>query len=258
MNVFGIKELCERIAGYLPPASVLLLIKERIFCSDWKFNIKQLIVRRLVELGFDNQTATSLLNHLGRTNSFISGSFMVSVLVSPSNYALEWIPNDIDIYSGLGSTYAQRSIQHSNITDWLWQKKFFQDNDYDDDSFYDGEFPVISKTWKQGHMPKINEVIIDEDIIPVTEFICHTFDFDFCKIMYDGKKLVIGNIIDLVLMKCCYRGNALVRTLEYSVDVDDLTRCTDAFIGRKAKYEKRGFEIQSDYSSYYQHKNIPY
>lgn len=203
VHIFSVKELCQKIAGYLPPMSVLLLIKHRIFCPEFKLNIRELIIYRLVELGFTGLIAEDLLNFLKEYRSVMSGPFMLYTLTSPVNYPLEWVPDSIDIYSeliiSLDEEYYPLSIYRSHIEYWLYENNFC--TDYyellsDDIQLlgYDPIPDIVNKTWTHSDMHTINEIIVNKRVAPIMDYISECIDFDRYKITYTGDTLKIFDI----------------------------------------------------------------
>lgn len=200
-----VSDIRYEISQHLPLIDSLVLFNHGIFPR--KPDIKKIVLQRLKEMGFNNDEAIEFLEQVVKTRSVISGSFMLAVLVSPMDGPLLWQPDDIDVYcfqSNHRKCSAGRasSRQISLFGEFLCSKGM------------SGEaccaYPIISimcnRRWEKDGR-KINEVIVDRKIRSLRDFIFDTFDFDFCKITYDGKTLSIKDSNSVLTKNCIYRGD---------------------------------------------------
>lgn len=250
-QVFAISDCCYEINKYLPLIDTLVSTNNKILTFS-SINIRKIIEDRLVEIGFTRANAVDFLDAINSTGSVISGSFLLSVLVSVPGMPLAWKPHDIDTYcpqefDNHTCQYCDRCpITSSRMSEFMCKHKM-KDN-------HEGRsYPIIqiiaNRTWKSDTIT-INEVIMSKNLdVSLKSFIFDTFDFDFCKVTYDGETLSIYDPISILKRTCTYRGDkeALkyfnLDEVIYTTNKDRMHRIYKTYTNRKEKYESRGFAV---------------
>jgi len=256
---FEIYDICREVSRYLPFIEVLVLVKHRIFLCE--IDIREVVISRLIEMGLTRPEAKEFIEQVEKTGSVLSGSFMLSLMVTPIGQPMAWRPDDIDIYCygaeqdyrcpHCGGGFARPTV----FAEFMCLHKF---------SSIDGSiYPVLSiienRSWSRGGI-EINEIVLDKKIVSPKDFVFDTFDFDFCKVTYDGKRLSMADPEAIVRKRCVYRGDKeamkyFSKELEekyygvvyYNLDLEyvfRMNRLHGTYITRKEKYEARGFNIE--------------
>jgi hypothetical protein len=260
-----IDDMCFEIGRNLPFVEVLYLSKHRIIKGHISF--KDLFIKRLCEMGMDNTHARAFNEHLVKCQAVVSGSFLLSILVTPMNQPLLWNPDDIDVYCyqadedyicpHCNGTFARAS----KFAEFTCQHKYKPEGGM--------MYPLLSiienRCWTKGDVV-INELIIDKKVKSLKDFIFDTFDFNFCKSTYDGTTLSVFDIDSIREKKCIYRGDKealkyFSQPLTDSYSVEDpyrlpviyhdynfrMYRLYSTYKFRKDKYEERGFTIDCQF-----------
>ena len=252
-KVFCIEELCGEVGKYLPLIQLYVLSED----SVWKFKsvpIGPELIKRLEEKG---KGLSKILDHLN-DNAVLSGSFLLSVLVSPKIGGLGWISDDIDVYCRKEGSCMENKVCGNCGHDIAYYTLFSEGLCHMGAVMEDLGlcYPIMkiigNRKWKlSGQI--INTVTIDVSQTDIKQFIFDTFDFDFCKVTYDGKKLSIFDINSIFKKSCKFRGDK--EALKYFGVIDGyqgdvstnldfrLSRLHSTYTMRRNKYEKRGFEI---------------
>ena len=265
-NLPKISDVCKEISNYLPLIDVLMLIKYDIF--RFKFNISNNIKERLTEIGMSTELCNNFIKSLDKTHTVLSGSFMVACLTAVINKPLNWIPSDLDIYC---HPDGKNSCSICNVGCFKIKSIFSEFLCSNEFSGVDGvSYPILSieknRKWENDNHKFeeiiFNEIIIEKDV-NIKDFIFDTFDFDICKITYDGNTLFVYDPISLIKKKCTYKGD--YEALKYfDSEMDDeyhgveyysgnsdyefrMNRLYKTYTIRKEKYCKYGFEIHCDF-----------
>lgn len=213
-----VSDIRYEVSHHLCLIDTLILFNHKILPR--KPSIKEVVIRRLVEMGFDKEEAMEFLEQVHNTNSVISGSFMLAILVSPMDEPLLWKPEDIDVYC-FQSDHKQCSFCNKYSSRISLFGEFLCSKGMNGEICCD--YPILNITcnrkWKKSDLT-INEIIIEKQVDSLRDFIFDTFDFDFCKIAYDGKTLSIKDPTSVLEKHCMYRGDK--EALKYfSVKFDD-------------------------------------
>lgn len=196
-------------------------------------DFNDIILKRLNQLGLDGQ---SFIDHLIKYNNYVSGSFILQCL-----YNMEW-PSDIDVYCMSEDTY----LPNLNKSP-LGFIKFLKDatlvepgSSYELMHFY-------QRMYTQNNV-MINHIMVNptpiDDLHHDTIFkFVDLFDLDFCKVIYDGKKLYIKNLDSLFS-----RSSVLNVKMDIYIKKAMLKENQDKVYGRLLqrviKYKSRGFKIE--------------
>ena len=260
-----ISDIRHEISKHLPLIDSLLLFNRALIPR--KPHIREIILQRLKEMGFSADEAIEFLEGVYSTKSVISGSFMLAVLVTPMDEPLLWKPDDIDVYSyrieGDNCSFCSGfSYKRSAFGEFLCSKSMTGEECAD--------YPILNiianRKWEKVGL-KINEVVVENTVSSLRDFVFDTFDFDFCKITYDGKTLSIAKPETVRKRHCIYRGDKealkyfstkfedryypqyLRKGGEESFEYDfRMSRLHKTYTIRKEKYEARGFLIESAFT----------
>ena len=259
------KNLINIIIDNLPAINIILLKNAKIF--NIHFDEKEYIKSRLIEYGFSKNLSEKFNTSLIQSKSILSGSFMVSCMISPINDKLNWKPNDLDIYCEKFDSYCHTCDMdipdRSEFSDFLCENKFEAEIGYN--------YPIIkilkTRKWYFAERDEhiiVNEIIIEKDI-NIKTFIYETFDFDFCKIVYDGNIISFYDINSIINKKCIYKGDKesfkyydeleyvpYEGNVEYTIHSERmidfrLSKLLKTYTSRKEKYTRYGFEIICDF-----------
>lgn len=260
-HVFAVSDCCYEISKHLPLIDTLVGTNNKIL-SISSLNIRRIIEDRLIEIGWSRTKAVYFLDTVKRTGSIISGSFLLSVLVSVPSMPLSWKPEDIDIYSPQASD--DYICPHCKCSPEITSRMSEFMCIFEMKDNYTGHPYTIlkikrSRKWEstcEYYSVTINEMIISKDLnVPLKQFIFDTFDFDFCKVTYDGETLSIYDPISILKKTCIYRGDKeALKYFDYKVK-DKFSHANDERIGRiyktymrrKKKYESRGFTLRCEF-----------
>jgi hypothetical protein len=263
---------CYEISKYLDVRcySTLMLTSKYMYklCNKFKprygFNIDD-VRDRLKKKGIN---VSELDNFLKSTNSFISGSFPLQVVLRE-----EWDDSDIDIYVSNEHVYHDHNFD-TNVQDYPWLLKYFPESSVEIEqcrsdttctkytsehqlTFLDNYYAEHGGHCKDYHYlrhPYINYVINTKLNGNSAQFIVYksgfdiipTFDLDICKTLYDGVNLKFN--WDMVVNKSfSLNMNDLYNRLKPIYKLDN-TGPEDLFNilklkERTEKYRRRGFEI---------------
>ena len=107
---------------------------------------------------------------------------------------------------------------------------------------------VDNRIWNMDQ-EKFNDIVLAENTGDIGEFIFDTFDFDFCKATYDGKKLRIHNPLSILKKECVYTGDKeALKYMNYHPNgmftrLQRFSRLQSTCKKRMEKYTARGFTI---------------
>lgn len=224
-------------------------------------SFKQKIHNRLKQLDLK---VDEFIFNLKQCKGVISGSFLIQILLSSSKNNVIWQDSDIDIFFEMSKNeihchcddkFAFPSGKTSIFSPYLCENGKI----YETCESYDTiENLSSSRKWQLGKSI-INDIVISGDI---KTFINQTFDFDFCKILFDGDKLTILKPFSLLKRKCSvifpqYFVNKINGSTKSNFDIRNValypSKTKTMFfehykwvmtLFRKEKYEKRDFKVE--------------
>lgn len=225
--------------------------------------------------------AEELLNAMETTKTFLSGSFLLKCLTEFCDNSvgvgdLDFFTNNYhEIYTS--KLYKRRKIDNnhhqpltipfvSKFTNFLYMSPI---NVFDGDTTLNRVIHSGSESEDTGGPDKqvlnvrnfyINQLKVQDIVIKhftVKQYICHTFDMDFLKNIFDGKTLHIYNPTSILKRKATvnifesyFKSFMLLREYQGGGGWDDDVKYN--YIKRQykrhEKYENRGFKIDVDYS----------
>lgn len=206
MSVFEVKDCCCEINSHLSLVQLLTVQKYCLWYTK-PISIRNTIVARLCELGYDLDVATDVLDAVRKSKSILSGPFMFTVLVTPLDEPLNWDPvrrhnrftHTIDIYTNIHGS--------DEICPTIVLSAYERARNYSLDDMCACTLPhIIDST--------IFEPPIDD--IAAKLFDCH--NFDIFKIAYSGNTLLIKEL-ECVLTQVSSVNNMKSIELKYSVMV---------------------------------------
>jgi hypothetical protein len=246
VSIFHSEDICFEISKYLRVIEILVLTR----VPGWQFKVpsgwfKKQVQLRLAERGHP----ATFLDAINESRSLVSGSFLLSVLDSIPNQDVPWTSNDIDIYTSeaqgpcvhCGKSFGVRT----RLSDVLCNCKARAISVEDP---YATLKIVCQRNWEL-NMDLINEIAIAQDVKCLKTFVFDTFDFDFCKVIYDGKTLSVANPESLIKRNCIYYGDK--EALKYAETTwpleERLIRINKTYDIRQKKYEGRGFHVENQF-----------
>jgi hypothetical protein len=210
-----------------------------LLSNDARRKVRTLFLKRVEQMRLETDMITRLEKAFGGTsiwscfsevmelvgkfrysgsNSFIAGSFPLQVYLNES-----WKDSDIDIFTT--GKYISQHLISKNYRYKIIFSKDMEDVINSVNSRYAGKFDsVIEFTLHTGTRLQViqTEAAISMDTV------LGSFDFDFCKVAWDGHSFTMHN-----------RGAIDKRECEYNVNRKINHKCAE----RLAKYESRGFTI---------------
>ena len=187
------------------------------YLSSWIYTDKNDDFRHKLTKRLNKQAINTadLLTKLEETNSIIAGSYPLQTILNE-----EWESSDLDIFTGNKSMlkYFDQFYTPYLLTD---EKDKYK---------YTYESKVVE--YKTPTNFKIQVIYSDKfaltsDNIAVKDKVFKHFDFDFCKVGFDGKTLYVANPKAVKDRKITY----------------DFSKLTMKTYERLLKYEKRGFTL---------------
>lgn len=270
---FTIPELLDSICQHLTLFEILLLNKYRII--NYKISLSKIITNRLKEIGMSDNGIKSLLLAIRNTKSYISGSFLLSVLFTNINKKLVWKVNTVDIYSNaifnrniclycLRGNYAFSPLEYYFS---VFKIKGNENNDrcvicncFSRYSINCPRMGIVSN--RKLKIDKSNIVVHEylvKNYIPLVDYIFDTNDIDFGKIAYteysNGEsRLFIDKPESLISKSCIYEGDDnsvkyydqkkfLTNNLVAPDQIHRRTRIFNNYFNIIPFYRKRGFII---------------
>jgi hypothetical protein len=177
MSIFEVQDCCCEINRHLSLVQLLTVQKYRLWYTK-PISIRNLIIARLTELGYDLDGATGVINAVQSTKSVISGSFLLAVLIIPLDEPLSWppeVPNgscNINIYR---STPCAPKLSRRDLQSRLIISPFITENFLESVSF-------------------IKETILRSWVDDGTYNTSTLHDFDALNIAYNGHALFIKGL----------------------------------------------------------------
>jgi hypothetical protein len=185
------------------------------------------ISKKLEEV-FEN-SIHEFLRALKESYAVISGSFLLQNIL---NEFYEF--SDVDIYIPTSLNFSKPSYKPQTPLDIFCKKHIRNANECCD---YEDIAPEIDfvRNYKNDKI-KIQLVFVNTECIK--SFILKYFDFNVCKNIYDGNKLYIEDIKNLL------NKEILFPSIDYFIIEDTIDqRSVDKFLSRIVKYKKRGFIV---------------
>lgn len=221
------------------------------------FTPEKYINDRLKMMGINSKEFNDSLQ---RSNSIVSGSFPLQCLLG------EYWNSDIDIYNNHSVPYYHPN-KNNNFYDYRWLEKIFETNSnkikvariIKDDSMYEYEDKQLIESFNCDYGYCINGLhninyLVDFDInknqcqfIIYKNNILDKFDFDFCKLKYDGNKLYFIENMNIIKYKTItLKKNYIIDSYNqqfqnYHYDKDKRDEYIEKTLKRMDKYKKRGF-----------------
>lgn len=216
-DIFGL------ICSYLSYIQIIIL------CQIMRKKVpsfKKLVLEEFNSLGLPSDFLDQIITNGG----VLSGSFILYLLLKPN---ISWKYEDIDVYSTIGNESIKCKSckykgRYSQLGEYLCRHKAEQ-GDFD---LYPFERKIISREWFLNSV-KINDISIED--ISASELIETTFDFQFLKNSFDGRKLKICDFNSLITMESVYDPRTETE--------DDKARILFTLHNRISKYTDRGFKI---------------
>lgn len=249
-DIFTLPDMCYEISKYL---SYIELLQFSIYFPQLKIkppSFKNIIKRKLNNL---NVNPNEFLNRLIDTKSVISGSFVLQCLLSNAFNIVHWDNSDIDVYCPYyagNCTHCDNRHLHRNTSEfsiYLCEKSTWKDCDI---------YPLLdissSRKWNLGNTV-INDISLTENT-NINKFINDTFDYDFCKVVFDGVKLHLYKLDSLIKKQTIYEGDSIPK--EYYYDYGNVwffpffkghlinSAILKTLSERLIKYTNRGFNIK--------------
>jgi len=217
----------------------------------------------------------NLLDIADKTNTVISGSFVLKILLSTPYQVPLWIENnpnlrgdnweigDIDLYSHRSQTHtcpicettvygvSAISLYLCNGLKWSYEK--YRGHTTPNNIHYDYSFSTLfACNICTINNTKYNDMVL-KDNIDIGQFIKNEFDFDFCKNYYKNGKLYIACPESVLKEKCIYQIKYYGGTGMDDTENDQDSRILNqekTLIKRHRKYRERGFNIELQVSKH--------
>jgi hypothetical protein len=180
-----VQDCLDEINRHLSLVQLLTVRKYRLWYVK-PVSIRTIVINRLVELGYDLDVATDIINAVHKSKSILSGPFMLLVLVTPLDAPLELnpenIPRNFDIYTNLHVSeelYPSMMIQsaYSCARNHNW-------DDIKNTSIISRPLPKTS----------IEETIFDPPVDDIARKLFNGHNFCALKVAYNGNTLFIKEL----------------------------------------------------------------
>jgi hypothetical protein len=229
MSVFEVQDCCGEINRHLSLAQLFMVRKYRLWYAK-PVSIRTIVITRLVEVGYDLDVATDIVDAVYKSKSILSWSFMLAVLVTPLDRSLAWVPHNVNVYTNrhLEGPYPSmiQCSEYSNARNYTnppYNTPIRQFRDelllkiqgpYRISPYTDYIQNTTTHPWsKSVQVPRIDETIFESRVNNIAKRLFNTHDFDFLKIAYNGNSLLVDNL-DCVLA----HSKSLDREFEYNSD----------------------------------------
>jgi hypothetical protein len=111
MSVFDVQDCCCEINSHLSLVQLLTIQRFHLWYTK-PISIRNIVIKRFIEVGYDPDFVIYVLNAMSKSKSVISGSFMIAVLVTPLDEPLLWIPDNIRLYTHWDETEARSAYAY--------------------------------------------------------------------------------------------------------------------------------------------------
>jgi hypothetical protein len=219
--------------GFLPWIDVYSLRLANPRLPIKQSSIIKIIIERLKIMGID------IIEAIKKNKAIISGSFILQCI-----YGVIYPGSDVDIYIiGENSDTTEWTKQSGWTEDWKFMYDITKNHTYDKTKTITANpypiMPIVSRTYIFDDI-KLNYILIDPKFKSISEFILKYFDISICKVMFNGERLYIHNLNDIITRSFSIDRNTTkyIRVNRDEREIDDIIQT------RVNKYTKRGFKKQ--------------
>lgn len=256
--IFTFDDICFEISKHL---SYIELLNFSLHFPKLKLKppkFKYILQKKMKMLGINY---IEFMNQIVSTESCISGSFILQCLLSKYTDTIVW-KSDIDVFT----KYYSQKCNHCNIQVGAGGTSSFSEYLCKNGTINEmaplsqtNNFISASRAWNLNNAI-INDITLDLtrddalDIPDIKTFVFDSFDFDFCKVIYDGNKLTIYNIDSVLFKNTTYSFNFDIEKKYGKGHYPFYSQCLlttkilKALDKRFDKYTARSFNIALDHN----------